>query len=178
MGHRALRLVLPRLRVYVLQRLEKQEGNAMRELTIGEAARQSGVKVNTIRFYEDRGLLPAPPRTEAGRRLYDNAAVARLAFIRHARDLGFPLEAIAELLDLQGQPGASCAPADSLARRHLATVEARIAALTALKAELVRMTEACHGADTATCRVIESLADHAHCGGDHARLAPGAGVSV
>ncbi|MFN4099950.1 MAG: MerR family transcriptional regulator [Pararhodobacter sp.] len=154
----------------------------MRELTIGEAAKLSGVKVNTIRFYEDRGLFPAAPRTDSGRRLYDAPAVARLAFIRHARDLGFPLEAIAELLDLQGQPGASCAPADSLARRHLATVEARIAALQALQAELIRMTDHCHGADTATCRVIESLADHAHCGTDHPRVvsavASGAGVSV
>ncbi|GAB1380413.1 MerR family transcriptional regulator [Pararhodobacter aggregans] len=147
----------------------------MRDLTIGEAARQSGVKVNTIRFYEDRGLLPEAPRTESGRRLYDGAAVGRLAFIRHARDLGFPLEDIADLLALQGQPGTSCAPADSLARRHLASVEARIAALTALKGELTRMI-ACDGSDTAHCRVIESLADHALCAGDHARLAEVAAV--
>ena len=141
----------------------------MRDLTIGEAAKRSGIKVNTIRFYEDRGLLPAAPRTDSGRRLYDSDAVERLAFIRHARDLGFPLEAIAELLALQGQPGASCAPADSLARRHLAQVEARIRALTALKAELERMTSACDGSDVAHCRVIESLADHDLCRHEHPR---------
>ncbi len=149
-------------------------------LTIGDVARQSGVKVNTIRFYEGRGLMPQAHRSGGNRRLYDRAAVARLAFIRHARDLGFALEDIADLLDLQGQPGHSCAPADSLARRHLAAVEARIAALSALRAELQRMTGACDGADTATCRVIESLADHAHCGAEHPRpgeVAIGPGVS-
>lgn len=140
------------------------------DLTIGEAARASGVKVNTIRFYEARGLLPAPPRSEGGRRLYDAATVARLGFIRHARALGFPLEDIAALLALQGEPGHSCAAADSMARRQLAAVEARMAALESLRAELSRMTEACAGTDIAHCRVIESLADHAHCAGDHALL--------
>ncbi|MCB1390446.1 MAG: helix-turn-helix domain-containing protein [Rhodobacteraceae bacterium] len=138
----------------------------MRDMTIGDAARASGVKVNTIRFYEDRGLLPDPPRTESGRRLYDQTTIARLAFIRHARDLGFALEDIAQLLALQGQPGASCAPADSVARRHLASVEARIAALAALRVELLRMI-GCDGDDTAHCRVIESLADHARCVTEH-----------
>ena len=143
----------------------------MTDHSIGEAARISGVKVNTIRFYEGRGLLPEAPRTEGNRRLYDRTAIDRLSFIRHARDLGFALEDIAELLALQGQPGASCAPADSLARRHLAAVETRIRALEALKAELTRMTTACDGADIAHCQVIESLSDHAHCQSDH-RLAP------
>ncbi|MCA2010353.1 helix-turn-helix domain-containing protein [Cereibacter sphaeroides] len=153
----------------------------MRDLTIGEAARQSGVKVNTIRFYEDRGLLPEAPRTDSGRRLYDRDAVARLSFIRHARDLGFPLEDVQTLLELQGQPGASCAPADSLARQHLKAVEARIAALQALQAELQRMVGGCHGDDIAHCRVIESLADHALCDHDHGRMGdvgPGVAVSV
>lgn len=145
------------------------------EVSIGEAARQSGVKVNTIRFYEERGLLPQAPRTGSGRRMYDGAVVARLGFIRHARELGFRLEDIADLLDLQGRPGDSCAPADSLARRHLAGIEARIAALGALAGELRRMTGGCHG-DAAHCRVIETLADHALCASDHhpvAGAAPG-----
>ncbi|HPD93268.1 MAG: helix-turn-helix domain-containing protein [Rhodobacter sp.] len=148
----------------------------MKDLTIGEAARASGVKVTTIRFYEDRGLLPAPPRTEGNRRLYDPGTVARLTFIRHARDLGFALEDITDLLDLQDQPHRSCAAADSLARRHLRAVEARIAALTALRGELRRMTEACDGAAVETCRVIESLADHGRCAGEHG-AAIGTGLS-
>ena len=139
----------------------------MKDLTIGEAARVSGIKVPTIRFYEDRGLLPAPPRTDGNRRLYDPATVARLTFIRHARDLGFALEDITELLDLQDQPHQACTAADSLARRHLRAVESRIAALEALRGELRRMTEECDGASVETCRVIESLADHRHCRSDH-----------
>lgn len=139
----------------------------MREISIGEAARRSGIKVTTIRFYEERGLLPAPPRSDSGRRIYDAATVERLGFIRHARDLGFRLEDIADLLALQGQPGASCAPADSLARRHLSAVRERIAALRALETELERMVSGCDHTDTAHCRVIETLADHARCIADH-----------
>lgn len=143
----------------------------MSDLTIGEAARQSGVRVNTIRFYEDRGLVVAPPRSEGNRRLYDLAAVRRLRFIRHARALGFGLEAIGELLALQGQPGAACGAADSIARRQLLAVEARLAQLTALKVELQRMTEACDGGTVAHCRVIETLADHGLCITEHGGVA-------
>ena len=143
----------------------------MRDLTIGEAARASGVRVNTIRFYEARGLLPEAPRSDGGRRLFDTAAVARLRFVRHARDLGFGLEAIGELLDLQGSDNADCAAADSFALRQCADIERRIAHLQALRDELLRMTEACSGGPVHACRVIESLADHALCVVDHARMA-------
>jgi len=139
----------------------------MPDLTIGEAARASGVRVTTIRFYEERGLLPAPPRTDGGRRLYDRAAVDRLAFIHHARALGFPLDAVADLLALQDQPGQPCDAADSIARRQLAEVDRRIARLQSLRTELERMTRPHTGGTVATCRVIESLADHAHCATDH-----------
>ena len=139
----------------------------MRDLTIGEAARSSGVKVNTIRFYEERGLLKAPPRSDGNQRLYDPAAVSRLRFIRHARDLGFALPDIADLLDLAGHPEAPCGRADAIAARQLAEVERRIAHLTSLKGELVRMVASCAGEEVAHCRVIESLADHAHCAGPH-----------
>ena len=108
----------------------------MRDYTIGEAARDSGVKVNTIRFYEERGLLAVPPRSGGNQRLYDTAAVARLRFIRHARDLGFGLPAIADLLELAGHPQAACADADAIAQAQLAEVERRIRHLTALRAEL------------------------------------------
>ena len=97
--------------------------------TIGEVARLTGLKVPTIRFYEAEGLVPAPPRTESGRRLYADAAVRRLAFIRHARGLGFELDDIRSLLDLTDAPDRPCADADQIARRHLAAVEARIAQL-------------------------------------------------
>lgn len=135
--------------------------------TIGEAARVSGVKVPTIRYYESIGLLPSPPRTEGGRRAYGDADLNRLAFIRHARELGFEIEAIRALLQLQDEPAQSCAAADAIARHRLEEVERRIASLTALKAELERMVEGCSHGRVDRCRVIETLADHSRCGHDH-----------
>jgi Cu(I)-responsive transcriptional regulator len=135
---------------------------------IGTAAKRSGVKVPTIRFYEQIGLLPAPDRTESNRRLYDEGDLRRLAFIRHARELGFEVEAIRTLLSLQDNPGQSCAAADAIAREHLAEVEQRIAKLNALKAELKRMIAECSCGRVADCRVIETLASDDH---DHGRLA-------
>lgn len=130
---------------------------------IGEAARQSGVKVPTIRYYEQIGLLPAPPRSEGNRRQYDGGDLRRLAFIRHARELGFEINAIRTLLSLQDQPGQSCAAADEIARARLVEVEQRIASLTALKAELKRMVASCSHGLVEQCRVIEILADHGQC---------------
>ena len=139
----------------------------MRDVTIGEAARDSGVKVTTIRFYEERGLLPAPPRSEGGQRLYAARDLARLRFIRHARDLGFGMEAIRGLLDLSAHPDQPCAAADRLAEERLADVRRRIDALKGLEAELERMLAACRGGRAERCAVLESLADHAHCAGPH-----------
>lgn len=135
----------------------------LKTASIGEAARHSGVKVPTIRYYEQIGLLPAPSRTEGNRRFYDRDDVKRLAFIRHARELGFEVEAIRMLLTLQDQPGQSCAAADAVARSRLEEVEQRIAGLTALKIELERMISGCARGRVNECRVIEVLADHGKC---------------
>jgi DNA-binding transcriptional MerR regulator len=132
-------------------------------ISIGEAARVSGVKVPTIRYYEQIGLLPAPPRTEGNRRSYDAEDLRRLAFIRHARELGFEVAAIRTLLALQDDPSQPCATADAIARARLLEVEQRIASLTALKAELEVMVEGCRHGRLAECRVIEVLADHGQC---------------
>lgn len=132
-------------------------------LSIGAAARASGVKVPTIRFYEEAGLLPTLPRTDGNRRLYDTAQVQRLAFIRHARELGFDLDAIRALLQLQGHPDQPCAEVDAIARARLAEVRRRITALKALEAELDIMVRACDHGRIGDCRVIETLADHTHC---------------
>lgn len=129
---------------------------------IGEVARRSGVKPPTIRYYEEIGLLPAPPRTEGNRRVYDDADLRRLAFIRHARELGFEVEAIRTLLSLQDRPDQSCATADAIARARLAEVDERIAKLLALKGELQRMVETCATGRVADCRVIETLSDTTH----------------
>jgi DNA-binding transcriptional MerR regulator len=130
---------------------------------IGEAARLSGVKIPTIRYYEQIGLLRPPARSEAGRRHFAPAELRRLAFIRHARELGFEIEAIRTLLALQDDPHQPCATADAIARARLAEVEARIRSLQALKAELETMVETCRHGAVADCRVIEVLADHGEC---------------
>lgn len=132
-------------------------------LTIGKLGAAAGVKVPTIRYYEQIGLLPAPERSAGNQRLYPGAALDRLSFIRHARDLGFPLEAIRDLLSLSDRPDQSCAAADAIARTQLAAVRARIARLRALEAELERMVAQCAHGTIADCRVIEVLGDHSLC---------------
>jgi len=137
------------------------------DISIGELSRRAGVKVTTIRFYEGAGLMPKPPRSEGDRRLYDNGHVRRLSFIRHARELGFEMDDVRTLLELSDRPDGSCEPADEIAGRHLMAVEEKIAKLTALKGELSRMLECCSPGPVAQCRVIEALADHRLCGGEH-----------
>ena len=136
-------------------------------LTIGKLGEAAGVKVPTIRYYEQIGLLREPDRSAGNQRLYGQSALDRLAFIRHARELGFPLDTIRDLLSLSDRPDQSCAAADVIARAQLAEVESRLARLTALKAELERMVVQCGGGRIADCRVIEVLGDHSLCATDH-----------
>ena len=138
-------------------------GEVMKEVPIGKAARASGVKVPTIRYYEQVGLLPEAPRTDSNRRLYGETDIRRLAFIRHARELGFDVAAIRALIDLQDHPARSCAEADAIAAARLEEVEARIAKLNALKGELQRMVDCGRHGQVRHCRVIEILADHDKC---------------
>jgi DNA-binding transcriptional MerR regulator len=137
-----------------------------RGVAIGVAARRSGVKAPTIRYYEQIGLLPAPPRGENNRRIYDPNDLRRLSFIRHARELGFEIDAIRSLLTLQDKPDQTCAVAHGIANERLREVEQRIASLTALKAELETMILGCSNGHVADCRVIEVLADHGQCAYD------------
>lgn len=139
----------------------------IQSVAIGEAAERSGVKVPTIRYYEQIGLLPVPFRNQGNRRLYREADLCRLVFIRHARELGFEIEAIRTLLALQDNPNQPCATADVIAKARLADVEQRIRSLTALKAELELMVQGCSRGRVGTCRVIEVLSDHGKCA--HAR---------
>jgi len=140
----------------------------MTALTIGKLAQATDVKVPTIRFYEQIGLLPAPDRTHSDRRIYGDTSVRRLAFIKHARQLGFSVEAIRTLLDLADHPHRACDQANALAAEQLTSVEAKIAQLEALRTELRRMVDAaCHG-QAGDCRVIETLADHSLCESGHA----------
>ncbi|MGO8916548.1 MAG: MerR family transcriptional regulator [Stellaceae bacterium] len=136
-------------------------------IPIGVAATQSGVKVPTIRYYEQIGLLPKPSRTKSNRRNYDAAALRRLIFVRHARELGFEIEAIRVLLTLQDNPDQSCKAASEIARARLDEVERRIDTLLALRVELERIIAECANGLVAECRVIEALANHAECPSEH-----------
>jgi DNA-binding transcriptional MerR regulator len=140
-------------------------------LNIGAVSKRTGIKIPTIRFYEAEGLIDAPARTQSGRRLYSDAEVRRLSFIRHARALGFELCDIRSLLDLSDHPERPCGQADAIAQRHLEDVDARIAQLRALKRELARIAKPCDAGSAGQCRVIETLADHNACAGDHAASA-------
>ena len=132
------------------------------DFTIGHLARETGCKVPTIRYYEQIGLLPAPNRTAGNTRLYGPAHVARLAFIRHSRELGFSQAAIRELLNLTDHPDRSCEAVTEIARTHLDDVNQRIARLVALKSELERMITACNRGRVDQCYIIETLADYSH----------------
>lgn len=125
---------------------------------IGDLARQTGTKVNTIRFYEDIGLLPRPIRTASGRRTYDAVDVRRLSFIRHGRGLGFSVEEIRSLLALADEPERDCADAAAIARQHLLDVEERIVRLQTLRTALVGVAASCDGGRAGDCGVIEAIA--------------------
>lgn len=137
-----------------------------RHLLIGELARRTGVRVQTIRYYESIRLIPEPGRTDGNQRIYGDEDVNRLKFIRHARELGFSLEDIRSLLAMSADPNRPCAEADSLAAKHLLDVTSRIERLTALKDELERMIASCTGNRIADCRILEVLANHDCCGHD------------
>jgi Cu(I)-responsive transcriptional regulator len=139
-------------------------------LTIGTLSKKTGTKVQTIRYYEQIGVMNEPGRSAGGQRRYFEKDLDRLAFIRHSRQLGFSLESIRELLDLSDNPSRSCADADVIARRQLTQVERRIKRLQALKKELKRMVTECEGNSVAECKIIEVLRDHSECLTEHQNI--------
>ncbi|MEN3930071.1 helix-turn-helix domain-containing protein [Microvirga sp. W0021] len=134
--------------------------------SIGDLAHKTGVKVPTIRFYENIGLLAEPMRTEGGQRRYSADDVARLSFIRHARQLGFEVEDVRELLVLSADPDRPCAEVDGIVYRHLDDVKQKIEKLSALQKELERMVCGSRHGSIGECRVIQVLADHDMCESD------------
>lgn len=128
-----------------------------RSLAIGMLARMTGTKVETIRFYEKSGLLPAPDRTDGNYRSYEPSHLNRLSFIRRARDLRFSLDQVRALLDLSDDRNHSCEAVDAIAKEHLASVERKITDLRALQGELDRMLKQCSCGTVAECRIIETL---------------------
>jgi Hg(II)-responsive transcriptional regulator len=131
-------------------------------LTIGQVAAAADVNVQTIRYYERRGLFPTPRRTPAGYRQYADDAVARLRFIKHAQDLGFSLNEIEELLGLRVRHGAACDAVERKTRKKIEVVQQRIRQLERLKRTLERLAAACAvRRPTAECPILEVLEDRA-----------------
>ena len=127
-------------------------------LSIGEVAKATGVKVVTIRYYEQIGLMPAPSRTDGNYRAYSQEHIRGLRFIPRCRDLGFTLEQVRDLLRLASQKNEECSEVDRITMRHLADIEAKVSDLTRLATELRRISECCRGDGLiANCRIIEAL---------------------
>ncbi len=126
-------------------------------MQIGELARATTTKVETIRFYEKIGLLGEPGRTAGNYRDYGAGHLARLSFIRRARDLGFTLDQVRELLALSDDRDQSCSAVDSVARAHLAQIDQKIADLRALRRELDELIGQCSQGAISDCRIIEAL---------------------
>ncbi len=138
-------------------------------MKIGELAKATATKVETVRFYEKAGLLPSPARTDANYRSYGPAHLQRLSFIRRARDLGFSLDAVRDLLALADDRAKPCGAVDAIASGHLTEVERKIADLSAMREELRRVIGSCRHNPVADCKIIETLGP---------RVAVNAGISA
>ncbi len=135
--------------------------------SIGEMSRHAHVKVPTIRYYEQMGLIDPPVRTAGNQRRYSQKALERLSFIKHARDLGLSIDSIRDLTELSAHPEEPCAQAHRIAKEHLASVRERITKLKRLEKELARIEAGCDSGHVDECYVIQALADHSLCKQDH-----------
>ena len=130
----------------------------LKTLSIGKVAKATGIKVVTLRYYEQRGLVPSPSRTGGNYRVYTEESLRRLRFIRRCRDLGFTLDQVRELLRLSSQKNQECSEVDRITRRHLTNVEAKIADLKRLAGVLRKISSRCRGDRLiADCPIIEAL---------------------
>jgi Cu(I)-responsive transcriptional regulator len=127
-------------------------------LNIGEAAEASGVSAKMIRHYEDKGFMPKAKRTVAGYRIYRDADVHSLRFIRRARDLGFSLKEIKDLLGLWGNRRRASADVKKLAMRHVAELDVKIAEMQAMRRTLLDLANHCHGDHRPECPILDGLA--------------------
>lgn len=128
-------------------------------LSIGSLAKQTGVAVETVRYYEKIGLLPEPVRTAGNYRSYSRSDLQRLGFIRRARDLGFSLDQIRSLLTLADDRHRSCHEVDAIAHAQLKTIEGKIADLQALQQQLDRLIRQCAKGTVADCLILDALGE-------------------
>ena len=124
--------------------------------TIGKASKQSGVNIETIRYYEREGVVPKPGRSAGGRRLYSPDEIAKLRFVRRCRDLGFPISIIQTFLSLAAQNDRSCGEVKTMAENHLGEINAKIENLFRLREALLSLSKNCDDG-TATCPMLEAL---------------------
>lgn len=135
--------------------------------SIGQMAKSGNCKVQTIRYYEQVGLLLTPQRNSGNQRIYNVSQYKRLQFIRHSRELGFSLDQIRNILTLSDNPSHSCEEVDQIARIHLKDIESKIKRLNGMKKELKRMINHCSGEQIADCNIVEVLSNHQLCLTDH-----------
>lgn len=134
------------------------ESNAMKPLTIGQVASRAGVGVETVRFYEREGLLEEPRRKASGYRQFDETVIDRLRFIRRAKELGFTLKEIKELLSLKLDPSTTCAEVKKRAEHKIDDIDAKIDSLKRMKQALVKLAKTCSGrGETSDCPILEAL---------------------
>ena len=131
-------------------------------LRIGELAQATGVEVETIRYYEKIGLLPAPARHANGYRAYGTAHLERLAFIRHCRALDMPLADIQRLLEFVHAPSTACADINALIDAQLARVQARLQSMHALEKQLFSLRQRCQAGHGGECGILHELVAAAH----------------
>jgi MerR family transcriptional regulator, mercuric resistance operon regulatory protein len=129
-----------------------------RDVGIGELSRRTGVNIETIRYYEKVGLVPPPPRTEGGHRLYPDGHLKRLAFIRRSRELGFTVDEIRNLLGLvEGRY--TCGEVQAIALMHLKDIRRKIAGLRRMERTLAETTARCEGGSKPDCPIIDALSE-------------------
>lgn len=124
--------------------------------TIGKASEQSGVNIETIRYYEREGIVPKPGRSAGGRRLYSSDEIAKLRFVRRCRDLGFPISIIQTFLSLTAQSDRSCGEVKAMAENHLDEITAKIENLTRLQDALLSLSKNCDDG-SAACPMLDAL---------------------
>jgi MerR family mercuric resistance operon transcriptional regulator len=130
----------------------------MERLNTGELARRAGVNVETVRYYERRGLIPEPPRSESGYRRYPPATVARISFIRRAKELGFSLKEIIDLLALRVDPGTTCRDVKRKAEEKISSIDEKIEDLNKMRYALERLAASCSGSGPKSeCPILEAM---------------------
>lgn len=126
-------------------------------MKIGDVAKATGLKVETVRFYEAEGMISPPRRSGGNYRLYEKSHLERLSFIKRSRDLGFTMDEVRELMRLADDPAGSCTKVDAIATRHVAAIDRKLADLQALRAGLKERLDCCDRTTISHCRIIGAL---------------------